>query len=213
MPVYDMELFDDDTCQQFSSRQLAQNPNKAKAAARREVEAERFDADGRPLEEGTPLRCLAITKLPDDEALAWIRSRPVDDMEESPVDPDDSAGETPTKKRATPVVGFRHIPRLLKAALARVERGTIQEDTEWVYQNLSVPWKDIPVDTVPSPGAITLLAEAKADRKWFLEKYHARLLPTKSQIDAGDWQEADDDQVAEMAARIREEMLVEDADE
>ena len=68
------------------------------------------------------------------------------------------------------------------------------------------------MDTVPSPGAVALLEEAKADKKWFLEKCHARLLPTKSKIDAGDWLEADDDRVAEMAARIREEMAGEDVE-
>ncbi len=95
--------------------------------------------------------------------------------------------------------------QLLKVALVSSDRGGIQDDTEWVYQNLAVPWDQIPVETVPSPGSVALLGEAKADKKWFLEKYHAKLLPTKSKNDSDGWFEADDNQVAEMCARIREE--------
>lgn len=99
--------------------------------------------------------------------------------------------------------------RFLKFALAKSDRGSIQDDVEWVYQNLRVTWHQIPLEGVPSPGAVALLGEAKEDKRWFLERYHAKLLPTKSRIEADGWFEADDGQVAEMAARVREEMAVE----
>ena len=102
--------------------------------------------------------------------------------------------------------------KLLEAALAGSDRGGIQDDTEWVYQNLNVSWNKIPADSVPSPGGVALLEQAKADKKWFLEKYHAKLLPTKSRIEADGWLEADDDQIAEMAARLREEEALREAD-
>ena len=62
-----------------------------------------------------------------------------------------------------------------------------------------------------SPEALAR-EQAKADKKWFLEKYHAKLLPTKSRIEADGWLEADDDQIAEMAARLREEEALREAD-
>lgn len=102
--------------------------------------------------------------------------------------------------------------RLLEAALAGSDRGGIQDDTEWVYQNLDVAWNKIAVETVPSPGSVALLGESKDDKKWFLEKYHAKLLPTKSKFEAEGWFETDDGQIAEMAARIREEMALTEAD-
>ena len=119
---------------------------------------------------------------------------------------------TKTKKRIKRNPEAECQARLLNVALTKSDRGGIQDDTEWTYQNLNVPWIKIPVDSVPSPGAVALLEQAKADKKWFLEKYHARLLPTKSQIDAGDWEVADDDRVAEMVARIREEQAGEDVE-
>ncbi len=102
--------------------------------------------------------------------------------------------------------------RLLKAGLVKPDRGGIQEDVEWVYQNLNVSWHQIPVESVPSPGAVALLEQAKGNKMWFLEKYHARLLPTRAKIDAGDWSESDDGQVAEMVARVKEEMAIEEAE-
>lgn len=95
--------------------------------------------------------------------------------------------------------------KLLEAALVSSERGGIQDDTEWCYQNLQVPWDQIPLEGVPSPGSVALLTQAKLDKKWFLQTYHAKLLPTKSKVEAEGWFETDDGQIAEMAARIREE--------
>jgi hypothetical protein len=102
--------------------------------------------------------------------------------------------------------------RLLRIALTKSDRGGIQEDVDWVYQNLRVTWNQIPIHSVPSPGAVALLGEAKADKKWFLEKYHAKLLPTKSKLEEAGWLDADDGQVAEMRARILEEKRIVEAE-
>lgn len=99
---------------------------------------------------------------------------------------------------------------LLEAGLARADRGGIQEDTEWVYQNLDVPWDRIDAESVPSPGGVALLSQAKMDQKWFLATYHAKLLPSKSRIETEGWFEADDGQVAEMVERLREEAFKEE---
>lgn len=103
--------------------------------------------------------------------------------------------------------------KLLEAALSSSDRGGIQDDTEWVYQNLDVPWDKIEVSSVPSPGGVGLLKQAKADPKWFLQTYHAKLLPTKSKFEAEGWFETDDGQIDDMAARIREEMALTLSDE
>ncbi len=102
--------------------------------------------------------------------------------------------------------------KLLEAALSKSDRGGIQDDVEWVYQNLEVAWDQIVVDSVPSPGAVALLGEAKADRPWFFQTYHAKTLPTKAKIESDGWLEADDGQIAEMAARVREEMALAEAE-
>ena len=102
--------------------------------------------------------------------------------------------------------------RLLESALSKSDRGGIQDDVEWVYQNLAVEWDEIEVDTVPSPGAVALLGEAKANRPWFFQTYHAKTLPTKAKIESDGWLEADDGQIEEMAARIRDEMALNEAE-
>jgi len=96
--------------------------------------------------------------------------------------------------------------KLLEAALGLSERGGVQEDTEWVYQNLDVPWDGIEVASVPSPGGVALLKQAKKDRKWFLQTYHAKLLPMKSKFESEGWFEADDSRIREMADEVREEL-------
>ena len=217
MPVYDVDLVDNETCQQFSYRLAARTPKMAEASARQAAQPERFDVDGHPLDSDSPLRCMPIKKVPESEGVEWLRSCP------SSVDKEEgqwmeAAEKALPRKQTKPKKRIKRNPeaecqaRLLNAALVKSDRGGIQDDTDWVYQNLDVPWNKIPVDSVPSPGSVALLGEAKADKRWFLEKYHARLLPTKAKIDADGWLEADDGQIAEMAALIREEMAGEDVE-
>lgn len=97
---------------------------------------------------------------------------------------------------------------ILTAARRRTDRGSVQEDTEWVYQNLVIPWGEIDPGTVPSPGAVALLGQAKKDQRWFLEKYHAKLLPSKSKVESEGWFEADDNRIGEMAREVREELAL-----
>ncbi len=100
---------------------------------------------------------------------------------------------------------------LLSMAKSQSDRGGIQEDVDWVYQNLEVEWPDIPLTNIPSPGGIGLLVQAKEDKKWFLQTYHAKLLPTKAKIEAGEWSETDDSGIAEMCSRLTAEALEEAA--
>lgn len=214
MSVYDVKLLDDDTGRVYPCRLQADNSRKAEAMAYDLIKPEHVDADGCTVL--VHLRPVSTQKLPKHEADEWLSLRgdggspaPLTEKVKQPVQ------SKPTRKPLkNPGLHTRN--ELLGVALSKLERGeavgTIQQDTEWTYQNLNVAWNKIDYATVPSPGAVALLEQAKGDKKWFLEKYHARLLPTKAQIDAGEWREADDNQVAEMAARLRDEMLVEEVD-
>lgn len=212
MPVYDLELFNDDNNRVSVHRLLARSERRAWEAARKKARPQCYEDDGRLIEGYSPQRIVSCKVVPPDEAEAWFRTLPPDKGSRripAVLGPGGKPAEVkPSKMKRSRTSRKGQSPwqaALLKAALAKSDRGGIQQDVEWVYQNLDVPWQAIPVDSVPSPGSVALLIQAKADKKWFLEKYHARLLPTRSKDDAG-WFEADDGQVAEMAGRVREEM-------
>lgn len=104
-------------------------------------------------------------------------------------------------------VKAREIPVSSKAALlaagGRLDSvGGVQDDVEWVYQHLDVPWSGIDVEGVPSRGAVGLLATAKTDPAWFYQTYHAKLLPTKSQVEAEGWFRADEGRIEEMVKLV-----------
>lgn len=99
-----------------------------------------------------------------------------------------------------------HKARLMKAALAEPDKGGVQQDTEWVYQNLNVPYNKIPSESVPSPGALGLLEQAKLDKRWFLQTYHAKLLPLKSKYESDGWFESDEDDIENMVSEVKEEL-------
>lgn len=128
----------------------------------------------------------------------------------STLHPSQSQVRVEARKRDSKTTGAKAV--LLAEALSRSDRGGVQEDTEWCYQNLDVLWDDIEVVTVPSPGAVALLAEAKVDKKWFLTTYHAKLLPTKSKFESEGWFETDDNRIREMADGVRDELSLRVAD-
>jgi hypothetical protein len=210
MPVYDIQLFNDETNRHVADRQDARREDLAWERARKKARPECYGADGELLDGYSPQRIVSCKRLSETEGKAWRRE--CARIAAAAAVLSGRLPKTHRKKRASRAGGGEYQSTLLRAALAKSDRGGIQEDVEWVYQNLGVPWKDIPVHSVPSPGAVTLLVEAKRDKKWFLEKYHAKLLPNKSQRDDASWFEADDGQVAEMAARVREEMLMAEAE-
>ncbi len=129
-----------------------------------------------------------------------------------PMDPRTSFAAREAKEIKQDGTDERAREALLSRALTKSDRGEIQEDVDWVYQSLEIAWNQIPVDNVPSPGAVGLLLQAKSDKKWFLEKYHARLLPTKAKIESGGGSMGDDSQIAEMCARIIEDAALEEVE-
>ena len=263
MPVYDVDLVDDATSQEFSFRLEARDRRVAEKLARRRAQPERYQKDPLSPKASVPLRCMRLQKLARTPTMQWFRSRLEGEerwpeagkfikdtiscmMQDHPhwegsrltrsawnammaAFPEEISMDSGQVRRlrdnkeliakaekkkgaqreqaANPDAGPR--ARLLRAALVKSDRGSIQDDTEWVYQNLDVPWDKIVVDSVPSPGAVALLNEAKANKPWFFQTYHAKTLPTKAKIESDGWLEADDGQIEEMAARVIDEMAEE----
>lgn len=106
-------------------------------------------------------------------------------------------------KRETPSDA---ILRLIEVAQQLSEPSGVQADVEWVYANRKIPWDQIDPATVPSVGAIGLLEAAISDPTWFYSTYHAKLLPTKAQIDRQGWFDDDTGKQAEMIQGVTAEL-------
>lgn len=66
------------------------------------------------------------------------------------------------------------------------KKTSIRLDVEFVYQNLMKQWFHIQLCDVPSLGAVGLLCSARCDPEWFYQTYHAKFLPSRSQLESGD---------------------------
>jgi len=258
MPVYDIELIDDLSCQEFAYRVEGRNKKAAQEHACSRADPERLPTEpAHPNKRKRPLRCKRISRLTEGETQAWYCSRlkgegrwseaqqfikdarcrlitehpawdsrrltnkawrammaafPADGSLEPAQRERKQANEAnASRMRNLEASGpdGRFQAELLIAAQANSDRGGIQDDVEWVYQNLDIAWPDIVLTTVPSRGSVALLGQAKQDKKWFLQTYHAKLLPTKARIEAGEWAQADDGQIADMCARLAEDAALE----
>lgn len=66
------------------------------------------------------------------------------------------------------------------------KKTAIRSDVEFVYQNVMKQWYDMDLNDVPSMGAVGLLCSARLDPQWFYATYHAKFLPSRSQLESGE---------------------------
>ena len=73
------------------------------------------------------------------------------------------------------------ITRLVAVSVDR--QASELDEVRWTYRHMLVPWEDICPETVPSPGALGLLAYAKrAENQKDFYTLWAKLLPRRSEM-------------------------------
>lgn len=67
----------------------------------------------------------------------------------------------------------------------------IMQEVEWVKNNLGEDIESIAPDDPPSRFSLELLAQAKANKEWFMQVFVPKLLPKDRQIDVAERQKDD----------------------
>jgi len=108
-----------------------------------------------------------------------------------------SPPRTLRKSDLNPLEPWRH---LLDAAQGR--QATERDEAKWAKDHLLVPWERIDPETVPSPGAVSLLEHGKQDRKHFMQSIYAPLLKHSTEQEGKDRFEDDGREVLHLIEKI-----------